>query len=136
MTRHHVLFLLALAGCEPGDWGPDKLGLGHTSVEVSRLKTGRETYATYCAGCHGEQGDGKGPAARFLNPKPRDFRLGRLKFAAVASGEAPRDEDYLRVLEHGLYGTAMPTFELLSKRERLAVIAYVKTFYDGWKSDS
>ena len=48
-----ALLILLAAGwtaCEPSDWGPDKLGLGHTSPEVSRLKVGRETYATYCAG--------------------------------------------------------------------------------------
>jgi mono/diheme cytochrome c family protein len=123
------------SGCEPREWGPDQLGSGKTSAAIARLETGRQVYATYCAGCHGEKGDGQGRAARFLDPKPRDFRVGRLKFAAVASGEAPSDEDYLRVIKHGLSGTAMPSFELLSEREKRAVVAYVKSFYDGWKDD-
>jgi mono/diheme cytochrome c family protein len=61
--------------------------------------------------------------------------VGRIKFAAVASGEAPRDEDYVRIISHGLSGTAMPNFDLLSAKDKAAVIAYVKTFYNGWKDD-
>lgn len=130
-----VAIALALGGCESTDWGPDQLGRGHTSAAIDELKLGRQVYSNYCAGCHGENGDGNGPAAKFLNPKPRDFHAGRLKFAAVASGEAPRDEDYFRVISHGLSGTAMPAFKLLPERERAAVITYIKTFYEGWKED-
>jgi mono/diheme cytochrome c family protein len=124
-----------LAACDNTDLGPERLGLGKTSLEANQLERGRRVYATYCVGCHGENGDGAGPAARFLDPKPRDFRLGRIKFAAVASGEAPRDEDYVRIISHGLSGTAMPNFDLLSAKDKAAVIAYVKTFYTGWKDD-
>lgn len=130
-----LLGAVAVLACEPRDWGPDKLGLGKSNAEVEQLRTGREVYANYCAGCHGDKGDGNGPAARFLSPKPRDFRLGRIKFAAVASGEAPRDEDYIRIISHGLSGTSMPSFDLLSAREKSAVVAYVKSYYSGWKED-
>jgi mono/diheme cytochrome c family protein len=84
-------------------------------------------------GCHGEQGDGDGPAARFLDPKPRDFRLGKIKFSSVASGDPPRDEDYLRVIEHGLRGTAMPSFALLGQRERAALVVYIREFVEPGK---
>src|SRR5262250_543949 len=91
----------AVVGCTGMDtWGPDQLGGGQTSPQIRQLELGRTVYATYCVGCHGERGDGAGPAARFLNPKPRDFRVGRIKFAAVASGEAPRDDDYNRIISH------------------------------------
>ena len=79
--------VLALPACGGEDWGPDQLGRGHTSESRRQLQFGREVYATYCVGCHGEKGDGSGPAARFLDPKPRDFRVGRIKFAYVASGD-------------------------------------------------
>jgi hypothetical protein len=32
---------------------------------------GKVFYDEFCLVCHGEKGDGKGPAARFLFPKPR-----------------------------------------------------------------
>jgi cytochrome c553 len=31
------------------------------------------TYSNLCASCHGAKGQGDGPAAAALNPKPRDF---------------------------------------------------------------
>ena len=123
-----VLFVL---GCGGEKWEPDALGLGRTSASRRELQLGRRVYSNYCIGCHGETGDGNGAAARFLDPKPRDFRTGRLKLAAVASGETPRSEDYLRILEHGLAGTAMPTFALLPLQERRAVVAYIRTFEEG-----
>ncbi len=30
-------------------------------------------YSTFCASCHGEKGDGKGPAGMALKPVPRNF---------------------------------------------------------------
>lgn len=117
------------AGCELTlDWNAKQVALGHTSTVVRKLELGRDTYGLYCVGCHGEQGDGVGPAARFLDPKPRDFRVGRLKFASVESGQPPRDEDYLRTITEGLQGTAMPGFPLLSNTEKEALVAYVRSF--------
>jgi mono/diheme cytochrome c family protein len=130
-----ILMGAAATGCERIEWGPEQLGQGHTSRTLRQAQLGREVYATYCVGCHGEKGDGKGPAARFLDPKPRDFKLGRIKFAGVSSGDAPRDEDYLRVIKHGLDGTAMPSFQLLSDQERAAVVSYLRGFIDADKRD-
>jgi cytochrome c oxidase cbb3-type subunit 2 len=125
-----VVWLTAVAqGCGEAR-SPDDLGLGHSSAERSRLESGRAVYATYCVGCHGEKGDGNGRAASFLSPKPRDFRVGRVKFAAVASGDAPSREDYTRIITKGLAGTAMPAFPFLSTAERDSVIAYVRSFYE------
>jgi mono/diheme cytochrome c family protein len=125
--RSILLFAAALGGCGEAR-SPEDLGLGRSSREESRLQTGREVYATYCVGCHGEKGDGNGRAAFFLSPKPRDFRVGRIKFAAVASGDTPRRDDYARIITKGLSGTAMPAFPFLSNGEREAVIAYVRSF--------
>ena len=88
-------FATTLVSCATDVWGPDELLRGASSKEAATLKRGREQYSLYCAGCHGESGDGAGQAARFLNPKPRDFRKGRVKFAAVPAGTLPRDEDLL-----------------------------------------
>ncbi len=124
-----------LASCQGVDWSPDQLANGHTSKSLRQAQLGRDVYGTYCVGCHGEKGDGNGPAARFLDPRPRDFRLGRLKFASVASGDPPRDDDYLRTIKHGLSGTAMPSFALLTDQERAAVLSYVRGFIDPSNRD-
>lgn len=123
------LILIAGLGCTPEGWTPDKLGVGHTDRAREKLERGREVYAGYCAGCHGENGDGNGPAAEFLNPKPRNFKVGRIKFGWVESGQSASDDDYFRVITRGLKGTAMPAFHLLTEDERWAVVEYIRTFY-------
>lgn len=50
-------------------------------VKVADSEAGQDTpqarakiyFQNICAGCHGAQGQGNGPAAAALNPKPRDF---------------------------------------------------------------
>lgn len=34
---------------------------------------GKKVYTQYCVSCHGATGQGNGPAAAALNPKPRDL---------------------------------------------------------------
>ncbi len=93
---------------------------------------GKHVYDRYCAGCHGSTGNGAGPAAALLVVKPRDFSKGVFKFRSTPSGTLPTDEDLFRTLTRGIYRTSMPDWSLLSERERLAAVAYVKTFYPNW----
>ncbi|MCA9619905.1 MAG: c-type cytochrome [Myxococcales bacterium] len=123
--------VFALWGCAPEDWGPEHLSRGSGNTDDETLALGKEAYTLYCSGCHGDAGDGEGVAAKYLNPKPRDFRVGKLKFALVASGEMPRDDDYLTVITNGLKGTAMPSFRFIPHEERLAIVKYLRTFYTG-----
>lgn len=102
----------------------------------AKLSSGQQVYERYCVGCHGAKGDGKGPAATFLDPKPRDFTSGKFKFASVPSGDLPTDDDLHRTLVKGLSGSSMPAWPLLSERERAAVIAYIKTFSTRWQAQT
>ena len=98
------------------------------------LAQGAAIYLRRCSFCHGLLGDGNGPAADFLDPRPRDFTLGTFKFRTTQSGELPRDEDLFRTVSRGLSGTAMQAFDSdlikngLSENERWAVIDYIKSF--------
>ena len=56
------------------------------------------------AGCHGVTGDGQGPAAQYLNPPPRDYRLGQFKFTSTPRGSKPRREDLARIIRRGAKG--------------------------------
>jgi mono/diheme cytochrome c family protein len=89
------------------------------------LRHGREVYTRQCSGCHGTTGDGKGPAATYLNPPPRDYRLGRFKFTSTPRGSKPRREDLVRIIRHGAKGTSMPTFRWMPQDDLDAVIDYV-----------
>ena len=98
------------------------------------LARGHAIYFERCSFCHGLLGDGEGPAAKYLDPRPRDFTLGTFKFRTTQSGELPTDADLFRTVSRGLSGTAMQAFDSdidkngLTEAERWAVIAYVKTF--------
>jgi cytochrome c oxidase cbb3-type subunit 2 len=93
---------------------------------------GAGVYARYCAGCHGAQGDGRGPAAEMLLVKPRDFTKGVFKFRSTPSGSLPTDEDVYRIITRGVYRTSMPEWSLLSEHDRIALVQYVKGFYPQW----
>src|SRR5437868_6671027 len=71
---------------------------------------GKKAYERRCAGCHGVNGDGKGDAAIFLNPKPRDFSSGMFKFRSSALGTLPSDQDLMSTISKGVAGTSMPGF--------------------------
>ncbi len=107
-------------------------GVARGGAAAEQLAEGAKIYTRYCAGCHGAAGDGKGPAADMLIVKPRDFTKGVFKFGSVPSGQLPTDEDLYRIITRGVYRTSMPEWSLLSERERMAVIAYLKGFSPEW----
>jgi cytochrome c oxidase cbb3-type subunit 2 len=87
---------------------------------------GKEVYEARCLGCHGEKGDGNGPAATFLyNQRPRNFNAGEFKFR-LTQKPVPTDGDLLRTITRGVRGTAMPAWYELPLNDRLAVIQYIK----------
>ncbi|MBI5561572.1 MAG: c-type cytochrome [Deltaproteobacteria bacterium] len=97
---------------------------------------GKETYLKRCAGCHGKDGTGNGPAARFLNPAPRDLTAGVFKWKTTPFDEPmPSGDDLYAVIAghnagpgwSGLGNTAMPGWsDTLSKGEIRDVAAYLK----------
>ncbi|MFQ5954072.1 MAG: ethylbenzene dehydrogenase-related protein [Kiloniellales bacterium] len=98
------------------------------------VENGEVIYFRRCSFCHGLLGDGNGPAAQYMDPRPRDFTLGTFKFRTTESGELPTDEDLFRTVSRGLAGTGMQPFDNdlirngLTEMERWAVIYYIKTF--------
>jgi cytochrome c oxidase cbb3-type subunit I/II len=87
---------------------------------------GKAVYEARCVGCHGEKGDGNGPAATFLyNQRPRNFSVGVFKFR-LSQKPVPTDGDLLRTITRGVRGTAMPAWYELPINDRLAVIQYIK----------
>jgi len=96
---------------------------------------GKRVYLANCAVCHGESGDGEGPGAAQLEVRPRDLRTGKFKFRSTPSGSLPRDEDLEATLVHGVRGTGMVSQRHLSRAERQATIAYLKTFSDRFATE-
>jgi cytochrome c oxidase cbb3-type subunit I/II len=117
---------------EPQTLAVSVMSIPQTEAQVER---GRNVYGRRCAGCHGVKGDGNGPMAAFLDPRPRNFTLGSFKFRTTPSGSLPTDGDLYRTLARGVRWTAMPTWHELPEKDRISVIAYVKTFSPRWKED-
>jgi mono/diheme cytochrome c family protein len=95
------------------------LGLSLSGLNSSALRAatgspadpaGKAVYDQHCAACHGDTGDGNGPAAVWLYPKPRNFSAGLYKIQSTPSGSLPTDEDLHRSITRGLGGSSMPAF--------------------------
>ncbi len=97
----------------------------HRPLTEADAAAGKPLYLRECSGCHGEHGNGAGPAADFVDPRPRDFTKRRFKFRTTESGHPPTTSDILRTIQRGIPGTAMPSFSFLSEDERKKIAAYV-----------
>ena len=91
------------------------------------LSAGRAVYDQHCAACHGATGDGNGPAAVWLYPRPRDFSAGQFKIKSTPGQALPTDEDLLQSVARGLPGSSMPSFSYLTQQEQRDVVQYVKS---------
>jgi len=97
-------------------------------VTTENLLRGKEVFLERCVGCHGPQGDGKGPAASFLSPTPLPFDDADDQ---CCGGDTGPGDFYYRVLR-GWPGTAMENFgERLSVDDIWRVILFLKTIPNG-----
>ncbi len=99
--------------------------LGSTTMSPDHLKRGAEVFSRYCVQCHGVNGDGKGVAANYLLPRPRNYLQGVFKFTSTTYGSKPLREDLLRTVRRGIRGTSMPAFPLFAPKDLEAVVDYV-----------
>src|SRR5512140_37204 len=79
-------------------------------LTAAAAAAGKPLYLRECSGCHGERGNGAGPAADFVDPRPRDFTKRRFKFRSTESGQPPTTDDILRTIQRAIPGTALPSF--------------------------
>lgn len=96
------------------------------AVEFLRIPSGRLNFQIHCVGCHGAIGDGGGPAARYLNPRPRNFRKGLFKFTSTDAASRPQRRDLFQTLTRGLAGSSMPEFRLVNEEKRWDLVEYVR----------
>jgi cytochrome c oxidase cbb3-type subunit I/II len=79
-------------------------------------RRGAEVFARNCAGCHGRDGLGDGPAAAALTPVPRNLAT------ALFS-----DRSLSESLWNGVRGSSMPSWSDLPSGELRGLVAYLKT---------
>ncbi len=134
----------------PSGWlaVPNPVPLTKGSVE-----RGRVLYVAYCAGCHGEHGDGRGPSKPFLNPPPMDFTLVQASGANPAAPQANPQPGYhynyarnqvsditngaiYYAVLYGIPGSAMPQFKGQLESEKIWDVGnYVGWAFMGWKME-
>jgi mono/diheme cytochrome c family protein len=89
---------------------------------------GKGLYRRYCIGCHGVRGDGMGDNAPWVDPKPRDFTSATFKCRSTPTGTLPTDTDLYNTIGRGLHATAMPSWNPLTRQQRVDLVAYIKSF--------
>ena len=93
------------------------------------IERGRTIYGQNCQACHGRDGDGRGDAAAFLLPKPRNFVEANYRLRSTPPSHLPTDVDLFRAVSLGMAGTPMPPWKhMLDENDRWAVVEYIKTF--------
>ena len=113
-VRPWLAMLLALSACEPPEPAPPPA----FDAPAARVR-GRTVYLAYCALCHGEHADGRGPRRGSLSPPPASFRDPSWR-ARTTPGQV-----YLTVRD-GRRGTPMPAWKaVLDEGETWDVVAYV-----------
>jgi len=119
---HGLAFVVLMAGVLVG--GPSVAASGD-------VKNGEKIYMQRCVWCHGEEGDGDGPAAERLVPPPRDFTSGMYKIKTSPFDEDfPNDADIFRMISDGMPGSDMPAWKdvLRNEQDRWDLVAYLKAF--------
>ena len=94
------------------------------------IETGKALFRTTCSSCHGEDGQGDGPTAVTLNPKPRNFHL------PTGWKQGSKISQMYKTLQDGLPGSAMASFNYLPPLDRFALIHYVRSFSPGQPVDT
>ena len=116
-----IVPLRSLADTPPEEWkAPARAAKRKNPIpaDAQSIAAGKVVFAGQCLSCHGPAGKGDGPAAKDLNPKPRNLSDPVIQsqsdgsiFWKITEGKKP-----------------MPTFEkLISENDRWNVINYVRT---------
>jgi mono/diheme cytochrome c family protein len=85
------------------------------------LGRGEVLFKQNCSSCHGESGQGNGPAAGTLNPRPRNF--------TQPSGwdHGFHVTDIFTTISTGIKGTGMAAFDFITPADRMALVHYVRS---------
>ena len=99
------------------------------------ISRGQAVYRAACSSCHGERGDGQGPQARRIKPRPSNLTRAVFKCRSTASGVLPLDKDIFATVSYGM-PPGMPGFAaLLSPMDRRDVVAYTKSLSPRFKQE-
>jgi mono/diheme cytochrome c family protein len=107
----------------------------HVDGITGHAVNGKSLYEQFCIGCHGADGNGKGPDALHSSPKPRDFSRATFKCRSTPTGDLPTDEDLFNAITRGVVGTTMKPWTSLSAQQRADLVAFIKTWSPRWATE-
>jgi mono/diheme cytochrome c family protein len=107
----------------------------HIGKLTGHSKDAKSDFRRYCAGCHGELGDGNGENAAWLDPKPRNFTLATFKCRSTLTGTLPTDQDLFNSIGRGFTNSNMPIWNTFSGQQKADLVAYIKTFSPRWQKE-
>ncbi len=130
----------AIAAYESGPdkniaWIHSKVPLGWRTVPnpypatEEALLRGERMYQEFCMNCHGVMGDGAGPAAEYLYPRPLNFTTLRRN---LWDGKYIGGILYYQIM-NGITGTGMPFFKKALASEKIWDLSnYIAVYYIGY----
>lgn len=116
----------------PAPAPPPDPPLGDLADQAAAVGRGRALFLRHCAGCHGERGDGNGPAAPFFGDHPpRNFLRGEYKFRSTLAPDPPADADLFRTIRRGT-GGGMPGWPQLSAAQVRDLVEFLKSLHPDY----
>ena len=106
----------------------DIMKVGSSSLEM--INKGRELFKANCSACHGDNGQGNGPSATMLSPKPRNFH------SLDSWKNGSKVTQIYKTLEDGIPGGGMASYNYLPPEDRFALIHFIRTFANNQPNDS
>ncbi|NOX62213.1 MAG: c-type cytochrome [Chloroflexi bacterium] len=87
------------------------------------IALGRDIYAANCAACHGDSGQGDGPAAAAFDPPPANLHEDHVQVLS--------DGALFYIIQNGVEGTGMPAWgETLDEEQIWHVVNFIRTYGD------
>lgn len=97
----------------------DTLPVNPILADETSIQRGQILYSIYCALCHGDNGQGDGPLAKYYEERP-------IRALTSANITGQFDGQLFRTISEG-FSRMPPQAEALSPRERWDVINYLRT---------
>jgi mono/diheme cytochrome c family protein len=118
-----AISILLLAACQRAARVPEAVAPAHASIY--EMQIGKQAFQKYCAGCHGETGQGDGFNSFNLDPRPRDL-------SDPAFQKSKSNADLADTIRRGGAGVGLsslmpPWGHTLDARHVDAVVLYVRS---------
>ena len=135
-NRINGMDLAPLAKLAPADLWNVVAYLWREGTPADSLVLGQRLFETNCTPCHGEKGDGKGPAADALTASTMTHEMAGMhgpqspaNFTDLRSAAGASAMVYYGKLVRGGMGTGMPYWgSIFTDREMWALVDYLRTF--------